>query len=158
MASCIKGLGARPVLIAVLAAVLLIALLVPLAGCGGQSSTESSTSTTLRAGGGSTTISGLTTVPEVTSTSATRSGANEVEVRIKDSSFDPKEVTIKAGDSVRWVNLDSISHTVAADNGGFKSGMIAESQIFVQTFTKAGTYAYHCSIHPATMSGVVIVK
>ncbi len=128
--------------------------------------------------GGNTTVGGVTSSPsgiistpddtispsgEVTSTpsDATTSsvaGTEQIEIRIVDMRFEPPEATIQAGGAVRWLNIDSISHTVVADDGSFNSGMIAEAQIFVHTFTEPGRYSYHCSIHPADMKGVIIVE
>jgi plastocyanin len=45
---------------------------------------------------------------------------------------------------------------VTADNGEFKSDNIGNGGTYSFTFDKAGTYPYHCTIHPG-MTGVVIV-
>jgi amicyanin len=72
-------------------------------------------------------------------------------------SYDPQEITVKVGDTVTWVNQDAPKHDVVADNGEFKSSLFDKGQSFSFTFTKAGTYPYHCSIHPG-MTGTVIVR
>lgn len=121
--------------------------------------------------GGNTTVGGVTSTPgstvsapgEVTSTpgnatASSAAGTEQIEIRIVDMRFEPQEATIRAGGAVRWLNIDSISHTVVADDGSFNSGMVAEAQIFVHTFTEPGRYSYHCSIHPAEMKGVIVVE
>ncbi len=55
-----------------------------------------------------------------------------------------------------WTNNDSASHTVTADDGSFKSDTLATGATFSQTFAKAGTFAYHCAIHPS-MKGTITV-
>jgi hypothetical protein len=45
---------------------------------------------------------------------------------------------------------------VTADGGAFDSGNLATGQTFSQTFSAAGTFAYHCNIHPQ-MTGTVTV-
>lgn len=104
-------------------------------------------------GGGTTaTTSGAVTTAGTPST-AGGGGA----VVMKNLAFEPGTVTIKAGESVTWTNLDSANHTVVADNGEFKSGDLADGATFSFKFDTAGTYAYHCGVHPP-MTGTVIVR
>jgi len=71
--------------------------------------------------------------------------------------FDPKSVSIKAGQAVEWDWQDaSSSHTVTADNGSFDSGLCSQGTKFVQTFSTAGTFTYKCTIHSG-MQGTVTV-
>jgi plastocyanin len=84
-------------------------------------------------------------------------GTSGAQVVLKGFAFDPADVTIKAGESVTWTNQDSVTHDVTADNGEFKSGTMADGATFSSTFAKAGTYPYHCGIHP-TMKGTVTVQ
>ncbi|MEO7002339.1 MAG: plastocyanin/azurin family copper-binding protein [Ktedonobacterales bacterium] len=61
------------------------------------------------------------------------------------------------GDTVEWVNKDLTEHTTTSDSGdpaSWDSGMLGQNATFSLTFTKAGTYTYHCSIHP-TMMGTI---
>jgi plastocyanin len=88
---------------------------------------------------------------------ATTSGAGGTQVVMKSFAFEPATVTVKVGDSVTWTNQDSANHTVVADNGEFKSGDLANGGTFTFAFTKAGSYPYHCSIHPS-MKGTVVVQ
>jgi plastocyanin len=66
-------------------------------------------------------------------------------------------VTISGNNTVTWVNNDNAPHTVTANDGSFSSGNIAPGGSFSFTFTRAGTYKYHCVYHP-WMTGTVIVK
>ena len=78
-----------------------------------------------------------------------------IEVSINDFAFNPESVTISAGDTVRWTNLDSETHT--ATSSAFDSGTLQEGESYEFMFTDAGTYEYYCSIHPS-MQGTVIVE
>jgi len=78
-------------------------------------------------------------------------------VAIKDFAFNPASLTATAGSTVTWTNSDSTAHTVTADDGSFDSKQIAAGQTFNQTFSKAGTFAYHCTIH-STMKGTITVS
>jgi plastocyanin len=99
-------------------------------------------------GGSSTTTTGGAT------TTAVQSGE---QVTISNLAFDPQSVTIKVGEAVTWANEDSMTHTVVADGGEFQSENLASGFAFTFTFDTAGTFAYHCSIHP-TMTGTVVVR
>jgi len=83
--------------------------------------------------------------------------AQAIDVTIKNMAFNPAQITVSAGTTVRWTNQDSITHTVTADNGQFSSGNLTSGDSYQFTFTTPGTYAYHCSIHP-NMKGTVVVK
>jgi plastocyanin len=78
-----------------------------------------------------------------------------VEVAIETFSFNPPSVKISTGDSVRWTNMDSVTHTVKGPT--FESGELGKGDTYEFQFTKAGTYDYKCSIHPS-MKGTVIVN
>jgi len=83
--------------------------------------------------------------------------ATSTSVSIMNFAFSPAQVTIKAGGTVKWTNQDSPTHTITSDNNTFTSGNLATGQSFQFTFATAGTYTYHCSIHPS-MTGTVVVQ
>jgi plastocyanin len=85
-------------------------------------------------------------------------GAKPQAVKIVDFGFEPKTVTVNAGEVVTWTNTGARSHTVTADNGSFDSGALAPGDPFANLFEKAGTFTYRCTIHPTRMKGTVIVK
>jgi plastocyanin len=85
------------------------------------------------------------------------------------AAFSPNPINVSLASSigglVQWVNNDQgggvyggtgTTHNITADDGGFTSGNIAPGGTFERTYTVAGSYAYHCSIHP-TMKGTVTV-
>ncbi len=75
-------------------------------------------------------------------------------VTIADFSFSPSQVTVNAGDTVRWTNNGPSPHTTTSTSGVWDSGTLAPGQTFSFTFTTAGTFAYHCTIHPQ-MTGTI---
>lgn len=78
-------------------------------------------------------------------------------VSIENLSFVPTSLTVKAGTTVTWTNNDSTSHTVTSLTGSeLSSGTLGVGQTYSHTFTTAGTYQYHCTIH-TSMTGTVIV-
>jgi plastocyanin len=79
--------------------------------------------------------------------------------------FDPSELTVAAGTTLLVANVGGKPHTLTADDGSFDTGVIdpgAEGGRFAGknasvTLNQAGTFKFHCEIHPAAMKGVVTV-
>jgi plastocyanin len=78
------------------------------------------------------------------------------EVQVKDSSFTPATLQAKVGDTISWVNLGKIPHTVTAKDHSFDK-TLKPGQRFNLVLTKAGTTEYVCTPHPQ-MFGVLIVE
>lgn len=77
------------------------------------------------------------------------------DVVIQGFEFNPSELIIKQGDSVTWINMDDVSHTIKFD---FKeSGLLSKGDSYSYIFNEKGTYKYTCGIHP-TMEGRVTVN
>ncbi len=92
------------------------------------------------------------------SNNAGNTNSSAQKANIQNFEYSPSQITIKAGDNVTWANLDSAPHTVTSDSGNeLQSSTLGNSQAYSHTFTKAGTYAYHCTVHPM-MKGTVIVQ
>src|SRR5215212_7325532 len=77
-------------------------------------------------------------------------------VAIEDFDFDPADVAIQPGDTIMWVNRGNTPHTVTSDDGQFDSEVLNPGESFMFTFPEAGTFSYHCEIHPF-MTGSVTV-
>ena len=75
----------------------------------------------------------------------------------KDFIFNPTPLTVRAGSTVTWINLDDEPHSVVSDTGAFKSGGMDTNERFSFKFDKPGTYHFTCSIHPR-MVGTVVVQ
>ena len=80
-----------------------------------------------------------------------------VEIIIEDTQFKPDEVTIKKGQTVRWLNKDNRDHSILAKDQSFKSGNLRNGEKFEFTFKEAGTFDYICMLRPR-MLGQIIVK
>ena len=76
---------------------------------------------------------------------------------IRDFTFGPGEVRVRAGDRVTWLNCDEDQHTSTADGGQWASGLLSPGDAFTETFSTAGEFTYHCEPHPF-MTGRVIVE
>jgi plastocyanin len=105
-----------------------LALALGLAACGGGDDNGGSTSTT---------------------SAASSSGGGEVEIKMQNIQFAPKDTTVKVGQKIKWVNEDSTDHNVTADSGAdFKSDDFGKGASFEFTADKAGTIKYECTLHP----------
>jgi plastocyanin len=80
------------------------------------------------------------------------------EVRIADYKFDPPELKVKAGTTVKWVNNEKrANHSVIwLGPGGFESERMFPGESYQRRFDKPGTYPYSCGPHPE-MKGLVVV-
>jgi plastocyanin len=90
-------------------------------------------------------------------TRSTAETADPTRIVVKDFMFTPTPLTVKAGSTVTWTNMDDEPHTVVSDTGLFKSGGMDTNESFSFKFDKPGTYHFTCSIHPR-MVGTIVVQ
>ncbi len=128
---------------------LVVGALVLLAACGGGSTSSTSAAPT------PTTIA-QTPTPTLTIAQPTPTpapGSTQVVLIVTNSDgsfgFSPARLTIRVGTTVIWKNMSSAPHTITSDDGtSFDSGTIPVGGTFRHTFTKTGTFSYHCNYHP----------
>jgi plastocyanin len=77
-------------------------------------------------------------------------------VRMVNFAFRPRSLTISAGTKVRWVDSEG-THSTTSNSGVWDSGVLSQGEAFGRVFRKAGTFKYHCSVHPSAMRGVITV-
>ena len=79
-----------------------------------------------------------------------------------DECWAPPHITINAGDTVEWANIDTAAHTVTggtpADgpSGVFDSSLLMASGNYAFTFDEAGSYDYFCMVHPWMVGSVSV--
>lgn len=100
---------------------------------------------------------------------ATASKAKAKEVTVADFYFSPEKVTIKKGQSVKWVwsEANTYPHDVHLKSGpkglkerasySTKTTAVTDAE-FEKKFTTPGTYKFICTIHPTMMHMTVTVK
>jgi len=84
------------------------------------------------------------------------SAQSDTTVTIANFAFSPGTITVQAGTTVTWVNNDSVAHTATGDNGEFDTGSISPCGSASITFDTAGTFAYHCTIHPNMTASITV--
>lgn len=133
----------------------LFMLVSALAGCTDAEPEPASTSTT-----DSSTPTGSSTGSSSTSTTAPAPTTWNLD--IADNSFPGGSIEIQVGDTVRWTHAGSNPHSVTADDGSFDSGSATPADwmragdVFEFTFDAAGSFPYHCDVHPS-MTGTITV-
>ena len=79
--------------------------------------------------------------------------------------FDPNEISVKAGEAVTLANVGGKPHSLTADDGSFDTGIVnpgAQGGRFAGSNAtiipvKAGTFPFHCEVHPEAMKGTLTV-
>ena len=125
-------------------AILALALL----GCGGGSNPTTQPA-------GPTPPAGATATPAAAAITCAASGSGTA-VAIANFSFSPASANTSVNGFVTWNNSDGTSHTVTFDNGP-DCGNVSGGGTTTAQFTVAGSYAYHCRIHPS-MKGTIVVS
>ena len=132
-------------LLALILACLALGLVV--AGCGGDDDDDGgggATKTEQPAGGGG--------------------GGGGTQVSMKNIQFSPKDLTVKAGETITFTNDEAIAHDVHKTSGPGKdfasgpTGGMQEGDTFKLTLDKPGKYEYVCDVHAPGMAGSITVK
>lgn len=77
-----------------------------------------------------------------------------------DFTFSPEPIQAKVGDIIEWTNNGPSDHNPTLDGsavcmiGDIPTGGVSSAGM---TFSAAGTYPYHCEIHPS-MKGTIVVS
>jgi plastocyanin len=86
-------------------------------------------------------------------------GGGVVPIAYRGISITPANVTVKAGETIRWTNFDATLHNVAITSGPVKlsSPAFNKGGSYKATFAKPGVYDYLCTFHPGSMTGTITV-
>ncbi|MEO5941406.1 MAG: cupredoxin domain-containing protein [Candidatus Limnocylindrales bacterium] len=120
---------------------------VPAASTGANPTAAASAAPSTAAGGSATTAACATAAAGATAA---------VTVSIKNFAYTPQPVQAKVGDVVAWKNDDNAPHSATMDTAGCDTDTIATGLTAMLVFTAAGTYTYHCKIHPGQMKDVTV--
>ena len=107
-------------------------------------------------GGSSPAASAAPAAPAAGAVCTEASGTGTVAVSIKDFSFEPSAITAKVGDTITFSNTGAAPHNATLDAGGCATPTIQPGKSDGLHFTVAGSYPFHCTIHP-DMKGTITV-
>ncbi|MBC8515929.1 MAG: hypothetical protein ISR81_01245 [Nitrosopumilus sp.] len=74
----------------------------------------------------------------------------------------PADITINAGDTVEWINIDTAAHTVTGGSpadgpsGIFDSSLVMADAVYAFEFNDPGSYDYFCMVHPWMVGSVTV--
>lgn len=69
-------------------------------------------------------------------------------VEIRRLRFEPSRLTVRAGDTIVWINRDLVPHTVAPLDRAWSSGEMRQAESFRWIADEAATLTYFCEYHP----------
>jgi plastocyanin len=113
------------------------------------------------------------TGPGTPTGSGTNPNTNPNTVMLVDSTFNPSTITVKSGTTVTWQwsactdttggygygnGTACITHQIMFDDGSGTASPKQDQGSFNRTFSSAGTFKYHCTVHGSYMSGQVVVQ
>lgn len=101
------------------------------------------------------------TAPVIQNNTQTNNQTNQTvspnTILIQNDSFNPRNLTVKTGTTVQWINRDATQHQVISDSGTFQSPVLSNGGSYNFFFAQPGVYGYRCGIHP-TEIGVITVR
>ncbi len=89
-------------------------------------------------------------------TASSSASATQHQVVIEGFKFMPADIEAKVGDTVEWVNKDSVAHTVTIAALGVDENLPAGGTASVK-LTQKGSFSYRCSFHPSMQGKVIVV-
>ena len=96
-----------------------------------------------------------TTAPSEAPSGTDAPAADGAEIVISGFAFS-EGITVAAGTTVVVRNDDGSTHTLTADDGSFDTGSIDAGSTGEITLAAAGTFTFHCEVHPS-MTGSITV-
>ena len=123
-----------------------------LAACGSDSDSDTT------GGGGAEETAAAPDVGSGGEASPSGEAVRSAKVEIVDFAYEPATVTIQAGGKVTWLNRDSAEHTATLDDGSYSTGDLAEGKLESESFKSAGSFPYHCEIHPDMTGTLEVVE
>ena len=143
-------------------ALIALAAVGAMAGCGSSSKSATDSSTTAAT---TTTSSSAGLKPNTTPQFATPGDnapvqSGTVQISYHNIAIAPDALKVRVGSTIRWTNRDSIEHNVISQGAGpqkFSSKNFGENGTFQIKAEKPGVIHYECTIHPASMNGTIEV-
>lgn len=88
---------------------------------------------------------------------ARAAGGTAHTVEIRDLTFRPQRLDVRAGDTITWINHDIAPHTATAVDGSWDTGPLKKGARASVTVGADMTSQYFCRFHPAMKAVVRVV-
>lgn len=75
-------------------------------------------------------------------------------IAIQGMKFSPASISVAAGDTIIFTNMDAAPHTATASDGSFDTGRLGRGESARVTIIGPGTFDYICLLH-RSMKGTV---
>ena len=84
--------------------------------------------------------------------------ASDMAILQRNQAFSQAEVTIQAGDTLKWGNADPFNHNITVKGGAedVSLGIQKPDQVLSHRFEVAGKYVVVCQIHPRMKMNVIV--
>jgi len=79
------------------------------------------------------------------------------DIAIESFRFEPQNIQVRVGDSIRWTNHDLAPHTATATEFGWDTGELQQNQSATVTVTEAMEASYFCAFHPHMKGTIEII-
>jgi plastocyanin len=93
------------------------------------------------------------TTPAGTGASASASIVNGA-FGLTTTAFSPNPLSVPVGTTITWINNDVTTHNATATGGSFATGSIAPGGSASVKLQTAGSFVYHCTIHPGMVATI----
>ena len=80
-----------------------------------------------------------------------------VNIAVSDTSFSPGDLTASVGDTITVTNTGQLEHSWTSDEASIDSGVLPPGESFTFTVETAGTFTFHCTVHPE-MTGTITIN
>ena len=77
---------------------------------------------------------------------------------INEHAFNPVRALVRVGARLRFVNNGETSHTIAARDGSWSTGLLAPAMSAYVTFDEPGTFLYHSVEHPWAIGEITVER
>jgi plastocyanin len=101
-----------------------------------------------------------TTLPPPGNTPPKTDSVSDNTITIEKNTFNPANMTVKVGSTVRWYTRDDHPHNIEFMDKAFSTStylLVPSKPTFSQRFNRAGIYTFSCTIHPS-MQGTITVE
>lgn len=80
------------------------------------------------------------------------------DVSITNFAFSPESLEVQVGDTVRFTNNDSSSHTASEENGVFNTGTLSPGETVEIVMDQTGTFGYFCAFHTFMTGSITVTE